>query len=807
MHPNDFYYDDTWHLTKLGNIEKIWDEYSGAGIHIGIYDAGIQSAHPDLGANIDSSRAVTINGNPVGGEPNATTPDPHGTAVAGILAAVANNGVGVVGVAWGASLTSVPIIDPDSSIYLVSPNQANFLSAVHQMANFDVTNNSWNATLFFEPYTNLAVPSQYANINLEYEFAVSDGRGGLGTVIVQGVGNDNRDAQGSGVNASRYTISVAAIEQDGFAADFSNHGACVLVTAPGVLDVTTDLTGIVGYWPEDYVSVSGTSFATPIVSGIAALMLQANANLGWRDVQNILAASTTHTGSAIGALTPGTNENGNWFLNQAANWNGGGMHFSNDYGYGVVNAYNAVRMAEVWSLFQPAQVSGNERTWFNSDDTDRAIAPGATLQTPILLTPAPAIKAEHIELTLELTHTDYTKLRIFLVSPDGTETQLYDGSAGTDATSDAPFKWTYATDALRGENASGNWTVRIENTSGSDSGTLSWFEVGVYGQTASANDVYHYTDEFLAMAALLGGGGRTVLSDASGIDWIDAAAVTGNFVLNLAENLFSTVNGVNWFKIAPGTVIEKAVTGDGNDVISGNAAGNVLYGMRGNDVLDGGLGGDTLHGGTGSDVYVVDNGLDIVDENGGDGVDTVQASINFSLANAARVLGTVENLTLTGGLAVGGTGTSGANTIAGNGAANILTGNAGVDRLIGGSGNDTLSGGAGNDTLTGGLNNDFFLFNTALAGNRDTITDYNAAQDTFRLENAIFTKLGAGVHPLSPLFFRAGAAAADANDYIVYNKASGALFYDVNGSGAGGAIQFATLTNKPTLTAGEFAVV
>ena len=90
------------------------------------------------------------------------------------------------------------------------------------------------------------------------------------------------------------------------------------------------------------------------------------------------------------------------------------------------------------------------------------------------------------------------------------------------------------------------------------------------------------------------------------------------------------------------------------------------------------------------------------------------------------------------------------------------------------------------------LNNDFFVFNTALAGNKDTITDYYAPQDTFRLENAIFTRLGAGVHALSPPFFKAGAP-TDANDYILYNKASGALFYDVNGNGAGGAIQFAVL--------------
>ena len=104
-----------------------------------------------------------------------------------------------------------------------------------------------------------------------------------------------------------------------------------------------------------------------------------------------------------------------------------------------------------------------------------------------------------------------------------------------------------------------------------------------------------------------------------------------------------------------------------------------------------------------------------------------------------------------------------------------LTGNGGSDRLLGQNGNDTLNGGLGNDYLTGGANNDFFVFNTALnaSTNRDTITDFNHVADTFKLENAIFTKLGAGVHALNAAFFRAGTKALDANDYIVYNKATG----------------------------------
>ena len=133
--------------------------------------------------------------------------------------------------------------------------------------------------------------------------------------------------------------------------------------------------------------------------------------------------------------------------------------------------------------------------------------------------------------------------------------------------------------------------MRVEDAVGGETGMLRWFEVKVYGEgtsidAAARNDTYHYTDEFLATAALAGQAGRTTLADSGGIDWIDGAAVTGNFTLNLGQNVFSTVNGANWFKIAAGTTIENAVTGDGNDVIIGNGAANTLYGMRGNDVAE-----------------------------------------------------------------------------------------------------------------------------------------------------------------------------------------------------------------------------
>jgi Ca2+-binding RTX toxin-like protein len=154
------------------------------------------------------------------------------------------------------------------------------------------------------------------------------------------------------------------------------------------------------------------------------------------------------------------------------------------------------------------------------------------------------------------------------------------------------------------------------------------------------------------------------------------------------------------------------------------------------------------------------------------------------------------------------TGGSFADRLNGGSEVDILTGNGGNDVLIGAAGNDTLAGGLGKDVMAGGANADSFVFNTApnTTSNRDVINDFVPADDTLKFENAVFTKLGnAGV--LNAQFLRLGAAPLDANDYLIYNKATGILTYDVNGNAAGGAQQVAVLTTKPTLTLSDFVVI
>jgi serralysin len=289
----------------------------------------------------------------------------------------------------------------------------------------------------------------------------------------------------------------------------------------------------------------------------------------------------------------------------------------------------------------------------------------------------------------------------------------------------------------------------------------------------------------------------------------------------------NVINGDNTSETITSRIDGATVNGlGGNDTLLGQGAVDKLYGGIGADVLKGAGGGDTLDGGTGADTmigaagadtYLVGAVGDVVDETGGDGIDLVQSSVSFNLANAP---GAVEKLTLTGTTAVNGIGNTLDNAIVGNAIANTLYGGDGNDTLVGGAGNDTLNGNAGadvlkgrdgNDTLVGGQGNDIFVFDNApLAANADTITDFanvvGSNNDFFQLYKAVFAGLGATGAMNAALFF-AGAAAHDANDRIVYNQTTGVLFYDNNGNAAGGVFQIATLTNKPTLTAADFTVV
>jgi len=309
------------------------------------------------------------------------------------------------------------------------------------------------------------------------------------------------------------------------------------------------------------------------------------------------------------------------------------------------------------------------------------------------------------------------------------------------------------------------------------------------------------------------GGADSIFGDA-GLDFISGGA--GNDLLyggDGADTFFDT-SGMDTIHGGEGGDYIEA--GADDDTVWGEGGDDQIYGGNGVDTLNGGFGADAMSGGGGNDTFFVDNVGDKTIEIAIDGLsDTVRTTISYTLG-AGYEIEKFTTANVAGTAAINMTGNAYGQRIDGNDGNNILQGAGGNDTVVGYAGNDSVRGDAGqdmlygntgNDVLIGGTEVDYFIFNTApnAATNRDTVMDFVHGGDKFWLDNAQFVLLG-GAGALNPDFFRLGATALDANDYIVYNNATGALYYDNNGSAAGAAVEFATLATKPILSAGDFVV-
>jgi Ca2+-binding RTX toxin-like protein len=220
----------------------------------------------------------------------------------------------------------------------------------------------------------------------------------------------------------------------------------------------------------------------------------------------------------------------------------------------------------------------------------------------------------------------------------------------------------------------------------------------------------------------------------------------------------------------------------------GNGSSQRIVGNDGANYIHGGGGNDELVGRGGNDTYRLPDSNDVIVEGGGQGMDTVTVLGTYVLTPGADVeVLRADDYYL-----------SFVN----------LTGNDNGNSLIGSGGNDTLNGRGGNDDLFGNDGQDSFLFDTALDGatNVDRILDFIPADDTILLDQTIFSSsLGLGNISSSELVI--GPAAQDANDRIIYNNATGALFYDADGVGGNAQVQFARLSAGLVLTDLDFFVV
>lgn len=297
---------------------------------------------------------------------------------------------------------------------------------------------------------------------------------------------------------------------------------------------------------------------------------------------------------------------------------------------------------------------------------------------------------------------------------------------------------------------------------------------------------------------VLGNNGTNTLDGGAGADILVGYAGDDTYVVdNSGDAVFEGASGgsdsiltsIDW-QLGAGLSVERLATtaslGTTPLSLIGNELVNTIEGNAGNNFLDGGGGNDIAAGGAGNDTYVVDTAADVVNEAVGGGYDSVYVAINYTLSAGQEVeVLAARDVFGTGAL-----------TLTGNDLANTIQGNNGDNVIDGKAGSDTLAGFGGADT---------FAFTTALgANNLDWIFGFSAVDDTISLDHNVFSGLSAGALPAGA--FTTGTAAQDADDRIIYDTATGDLYFDADGNASGAAILFAHLESAPTISAADFVV-
>jgi subtilisin-like proprotein convertase family protein len=476
--PADTLFPQQWHLKNTGqqkgaagidiNVTPVWPTLDGTGLSIGIVDDGLQISHPDLSANVAPTGHYDWNGNDTDPSPNLTE-DFHGTACAG-LAGARDNGIGVVGAApratlYGLRLIALPETDQDDA------EAMSWKSDVIQ-----IKSNSWGPA-DDTPWVLGEAGSLWMSA---VATNTTTGRGGLGTIYVWAAGNGKASGDQGGKDAyasNMHVIPVGAVTNKAASATFGEGGAHLVVCAPGdssIGIVTTDLTGSRGYnkgtttgelSDSNYTQTfAGTSAATPIVAGVVALMLEANPLLGWRDVKEILLRSSTQ-------IQPADTD---WVARDGGQPGLPLIKQHTYFGGGLINAQAATALAGTWTPL------GTETVLTASSSAAQTIPDaGAALAIPFDLDSGPAVRVEHVELMVDITHPYRGDLEIKLTSPSGIVSTLARATKFDDGT-DYP-DWTFTSVRHWGESSAGTWTLSIRDAANGDVGQFVSATLKVHG--------------------------------------------------------------------------------------------------------------------------------------------------------------------------------------------------------------------------------------------------------------------------------------------------------------------------------------
>ncbi|BAZ45558.1 hypothetical protein NIES4102_25820 [Chondrocystis sp. NIES-4102] len=496
--PNDPLFNLQWHLNNTGqsggtigadiNLGNTWDTITGKGVVVGIVDDGLQYTHPELQGQYrpDLSYDFANNDNdpnPSGGVGSLS--DGHGTEVAGIIAAKGNNGIGVSGVARDASLAGLKLNFSSPGIPINQFDAQIAAALAYKNQEIDIYNASWEIS------NSLYKPGELTTNAIAD--SITNGRGGLGNIYIFAAGNDgesNGNVNYNSLASSRYTIAVGAIDHNGVKSSYSSPGASLLISAYTNGDdqglTTTDLLGDAGYnyqsltdFDPDYTQgFNGTSASAPIVSGVVALMLEANPNLSWRDVQHILIETAQQNDPT----------NKDWVQNAA------GYEINHQYGFGAVNAGAAVDLAQTWTAVTP-EIAINSPVI----DVNTTIADNNPVGVTSTTTIADNISVEWVEVTASA-NLIQPDLDLVLTSPDGTKSIL--SQQGSESNNNQ--QWVFSSARHWGERSAGQWSLSVIDRQASESEKIwnSDWQLKLYGTNANntassavnSNSIYRFFD-------------------------------------------------------------------------------------------------------------------------------------------------------------------------------------------------------------------------------------------------------------------------------------------------------------------------
>ncbi|XP_059060632.1 furin-like protease 1 isoform X2 [Achroia grisella] len=464
---NDPKWPHMWYLNRGGgldmNVIPAWREgITGRGVVVTILDDGLETDHPDLVANYDPMASYDVNSHDSNPQPRYDTIDSnrHGTRCAGEVAATANNSLCAVGVAFGASVGGVRMLDGD----VTDAVEARSLSLNPQ--HVDIYSASWGPD---DDGKTVDGPGELAT--RAFIEGVTKGRNGKGSIFVWASGNGGREHDNcncDGYTNSIWTLSISSATERGEVPWYSEMCSSTLAAtySSGAINekqvITTDLrhSCTAGH--------TGTSASAPLAAGICALALQANRDLTWRDMQHIVVRTARPERLSLG---------GEWRVN------GVGRNVSHSFGYGLLDAAGMVRLARTWRTVPPQR-----RCELAAPRVQRTVPPRSTVTLQLDVASCPGVNyLEHVQARVTLSASRRGDLRITLSSPAGTNVTLLAPRAH-DSSRSGFTSWPFMSVHMWGESPLGIWQLEVSNEGRYLAGPLTQWELIFYGTESPAQE-------------------------------------------------------------------------------------------------------------------------------------------------------------------------------------------------------------------------------------------------------------------------------------------------------------------------------